>query len=362
MLPVVLSLVPRAYFPELRGGLEITARNTLGMLSGLPVDIHLAAATSSGSARLAVRIARKLMGPYQQRYRIDQHQVHADLYHPIDLAALIERLKPVALICHMSGAGLVQEVIDADIPTMFYVHGYGIKDALEKTKGMRMRRFAAESRFIGDLVTTATGELTEIIRPPLDPLDYRVDTKGDAVLVVNPHPMKGGQHVVKLAKALPHRRFLVVGGWAHTKANNEVILVEQALAQLPNVERISHLDDMRIAFRRSRCLLMPCVVEEAYGRAAAEAMIAGIPVLASDRGALPETIGGGGVTLSLNAPLDAWISQLDSMFLDEAYYQRLVMAAYSQAAEPDRQPAHVSAQLKRVIGELLGPAGRWHAA
>src|SRR4029077_5898603 len=45
-------------------------------------------------------------------------------------------------------------------------------------------------------------------------------------------------------------------------------------------------------FALTRILLVPSVWEEPFGRVAAEAMINGIPPLVSDRGSLPDVIGG----------------------------------------------------------------------
>ncbi len=46
--------------------------------------------------------------------------------------------------------------------------------------------------------------------------------------------------------------------------------------------------DPRHFYRVTRVLLVPTLVSEMFGRVAAEALANGIPVLASDRGALPE--------------------------------------------------------------------------
>jgi glycosyltransferase involved in cell wall biosynthesis len=46
-------------------------------------------------------------------------------------------------------------------------------------------------------------------------------------------------------------------------------------------------------------LLAPSLVRETFGRVASEAMANGIPVLASDRGALPETLGDSGFLFTL---------------------------------------------------------------
>ena len=54
-------------------------------------------------------------------------------------------------------------------------------------------------------------------------------------------------------------------------------------------------------FARTKLLLMPSLWLESFGLVAAEAMLNGIPVLASNRGALPETIGSAGFLLDIPA-------------------------------------------------------------
>ncbi len=56
-------------------------------------------------------------------------------------------------------------------------------------------------------------------------------------------------------------------------------------------------------FALTRILLVPSTFAEPFGRVAVEAMINGIPPLVSDRGALPETVGDGGLVM----PLPAWL-------------------------------------------------------
>jgi glycosyltransferase involved in cell wall biosynthesis len=56
-------------------------------------------------------------------------------------------------------------------------------------------------------------------------------------------------------------------------------------------------------YRNSRLLLVPSVAPEASARVVAEALINGIPVLASERGGLPENCAGGGLTFRLPSSL-----------------------------------------------------------
>jgi glycosyltransferase involved in cell wall biosynthesis len=351
---MILSLVPRGYFPHLTGGLEITARSLLDTLPETWDGAHVgAAAAPRGVPHWMARLRRRVLGPYATHYRIGRHWVHTDPCHPAQLGELTGRLRPSVVICHVAGVdNLVSQVVKLGLPTLFYVHGQQLPGALRQARDLPACRFAAESTFLCRLIRESFGVPVERVRPVIDASLDGIRQSGQSVLVVNPHPVKGGELVVRIARSLPHRRFLVVGGWAHVASEREVRNIERELATLPNVERLGHLQDMREAFRRSRCLLMPCLWEEAYGRTAAEALLAGIPVLASNRGALPETVGRGGCTLPVDAPLETWTASLEKIFRDEDYYQDMQSAARAQAAEESRQIPFIRNQLKRLLGEL----------
>ena len=66
------------------------------------------------------------------------------------------------------------------------------------------------------------------------------------------------------------------------------------LSGLTNLHRLANTPDPRDFYRVSRAVLMPSLWQESFGRVAAEALLNGIPVLASRRGALPEVLAGAG--------------------------------------------------------------------
>lgn len=70
-----------------------------------------------------------------------------------------------------------------------------------------------------------------------------------------------------------------------------------------NVFLMGHTPDPRRFWRVTRIALMPSVIAETQGLVAVEAMVNGIPVIASDRGALPETLGRAGIVCPLPARL-----------------------------------------------------------
>jgi glycosyltransferase involved in cell wall biosynthesis len=71
------------------------------------------------------------------------------------------------------------------------------------------------------------------------------------------------------------------------------------LSDLTNLNRMANTPDPRDFYRVSRVVLMPSLWRESLGLLHIEAMANGIPVLASDRGALPETLGDAGFVFTI---------------------------------------------------------------
>ena len=70
-------------------------------------------------------------------------------------------------------------------------------------------------------------------------------------------------------------------------------------------------DELDRLLLSGRAVIVPSLVEETYGLAATEGLAAGLPVLATDRGALPETVGPLGEGCLLPADSDrAWADGL----------------------------------------------------
>lgn len=66
-----------------------------------------------------------------------------------------------------------------------------------------------------------------------------------------------------------------------------------------NVGMMAHTLDPRQFWGTARLCLMPSLWWENQLLVAVEAMIKGVPVIGSDRGGLPETLGGSGIVLPL---------------------------------------------------------------
>jgi surfactin synthase thioesterase subunit/glycosyltransferase involved in cell wall biosynthesis len=102
------------------------------------------------------------------------------------------------------------------------------------------------------------------------------------VLFGNPCAVKGIDIFLGLADAMPDVAFAAVPTWG-TNAQDLA-----ALHARPNVTVLAAVDDMDELFRRTRVLLVPSVWAEARSRIVVEAMLRGVPVIASDIGGIPE--------------------------------------------------------------------------
>ncbi len=120
------------------------------------------------------------------------------------------------------------------------------------------------------------------------------------VTFVNPSPEKGVYAFARIAEELGRRRpdipLLVVEarGDEATLANCGLDLRRHG-----NVNLMAHTSDPRRFWRWTRLCLLPSLWWENQPRVAVEAMINGIPVVGSDRGGIPETLGQAGVVLPL---------------------------------------------------------------
>jgi glycosyltransferase involved in cell wall biosynthesis len=217
----------------------------------------------------------------------------------------------------------------------------------------------ANSPFTARRIRAAFGIEAPVILPAFDAGDYRAAARAardeQAVLFVNPIVEKGVMQVLRLAEARPAIRFAIREAWSGE--HHAVRHVRAQARALANVHWWAATPAMAEVFAGARILLAPSLWEEAFGRIVAEAQANGVPVLASDRGALPETVGAGGILLDVHAPLDAWLGALDRLWGDDVAWTALSRAAAAHAARPEIDIRHAADQWLALIDESLAGRG-----
>jgi glycosyltransferase involved in cell wall biosynthesis len=114
------------------------------------------------------------------------------------------------------------------------------------------------------------------------PFPLRADFSQGSITMINPCVEKGLDIFLALAAKFPHLEFMAVPTWG---AGEDVIRQLQAV---PNVRVRPAVDDIDEILRDTRVLLAPSLWPETFGYVIVEAMLRGIPVIASDSGGIPE--------------------------------------------------------------------------
>jgi hypothetical protein len=131
------------------------------------------------------------------------------------------------------------------------------------------------------------------------------------VTIVNPCAYKGISIFMALARQFPELSFAAVPSWGTTKSDS------QMLANLSNVYMLEPSDDVDQIFSETRVLLVPSLWSEAKANVITEAMLRGIPVLASDAGGNSEALLGLDYLLPVNQ-ISRYGSEFDTRLLPMA--------------------------------------------
>jgi glycosyltransferase involved in cell wall biosynthesis len=209
-----------------------------------------------------------------------------------------------------------------------------IRSLIGKTRGI-----VTVSNYMRDYIKRWSGlDSTVLYLPSYGPGPYTHFHNFDSgyVLMLNPCSYKGISILLALARSLPKVKFAAIPFWGTTPEDRA------ALLQLPNVTLLKperNLDDI---FKHTKVLIVPSLWGEAFPQVVGDAMLRGIPVLASNAGGLPETKLGVDYVLPVNMieryELDSngqvqpvvpeqdvsmWVKTLNDVVTDRALYERL---------------------------------------
>ncbi len=186
------------------------------------------------------------------------------------------------------------------------------------------------------------------------------------VTFVNPSQRKGVWAFVKIAEVLgrcrPDILFLVVES---VGTERDVVSCGIDLRLYNNVLFTSHTNNPRNFWQFTRICIMPSLWWENQPLTAIEAMSNGIPVIGSDRGGIPETLGRSGIVLPLperltgittilpnDAEIRCWVESIISLWDDSEGY---AMASQASLREFERwDTLQIVSQYERHFSALIG--------
>jgi glycosyltransferase involved in cell wall biosynthesis len=207
-----------------------------------------------------------------------------------------------------------------------------------------------------------------VIHPPIyggGPFPYYGNFDRGLITMLNPCAVKGLSLFLDIAQKLPEQEFGVVPGWGTTREDRRNLERLANLRFLPNARNI---DDI---LAQTRILLMPSLWYEGFGLIVMEAMLRGIPVIASNSGGLTEAKCGTGYVLpvhlidryqavydehALPRPVippndpEPWVAAITELLSDRAAYER--ESAASRAAASRFVESLDAGDLERYLASL----------
>ncbi|WP_413774393.1 glycosyltransferase [Marinobacter sp. AN1] len=120
------------------------------------------------------------------------------------------------------------------------------------------------------------------------------------------------------------------------------------IEQLGNITWLDRLHDMRKVYSKTRILIVPSQWREAWGRVVSEAHMSGIPVLASNIGGLPESVGPGGQLLD-PTDVEAWNSALRTMWNDPEVWSDYSTSAKNFSLRSDLRENDIAESYERAL-------------
>ena len=351
----ILFATGTPYLPQVLGGVEVSTHElaTELIVRGHAVSV-LARLSYNGLYGLRTGLAAALRR---------QSPCADDLGYPVIRSRepwkLIANVAApdVAVIQNGNPVKMVGAFAKRGIPTIIYHHGLGFESwpvvpAPGHPAHLPVAGYLSLSQFTADRFRRRYDIVTEVIPPVFRPERYRTERREKYVTFINPVAVKGVELALAIADRCPTIPFCFVKGWPLSPLARWRL--KARLKALPNVTFVEGAE-MTAVYRETRVLLVPSQWEaETWGRVASEAHYSGIPVVASDRGGLPESVGPGGVIISHDAPVDRWVGAITRLWNDDVHYAEMSAAAVAYSRRPaldiNQQMRAFEAALDRMLG------------
>jgi glycosyltransferase involved in cell wall biosynthesis len=178
----------------------------------------------------------------------------------------------------------------------------------------RARAVVAIGQHMRQYIQRHAGVAAHVTHPPLygaPPWPRFGQFGAGYVLLINPCLVKGVPVFLEMARRFPHVPFAGLAGWGTTGADRAAM---QALPNVRVLETVPRIDDV---LREATLLLMPSLWYEGFGLIAMEAMLRGLPVIASDSGGLLEAKAGTGYVIPVRG-ITRYLPKYDERGMPEA--------------------------------------------
>ena len=214
----------------------------------------------------------------------------------------------------------------------------------------------AIGRHMAEYIERSLGRPAVVIHPPIygsGPFPLLANFARGLVTMINPCEVKGISLFLEITERLPDLAFGAVPGWGTTAADR------RAVERLPNVRWVPNAASIDDLLAGTHLLLMPSLWYEGFGLIVMEAMLRGIPVVASDSGGLCESKCGTGYVIPVQG-IERYQPVYDELAMpcpvvppnDPAPWVEAVRRLITDRAEYERESAASRQAAHRFVGSL----------
>lgn len=329
------------HLPDVVGGLQTTVHELCLSLLAKNIEVRVLCGFTG---------ARDDTVSHYPRSDVSQGYQVIRLPDPVEsLPTVCAAFSPDAIIVQ-SGAPtvpLLLAALDTGIPALLYIHNVEYRELGGILLPDPDVLYLANSEFTAKRMQVSFGIDPEVLTPLVKPEFYQTQPLRQSVLYINPSVIKGAELAFQIAEKLPDIQFRYTESWRLNSTWRKYC--QRRAANLGNIEWSSFTRDPKVLYGDTRLLLMPSIWEETYGRSVTEAQLSGIPVVASNRGGLPETVGRGGELLDIHAPVKKWVNAVSRLCTDESYYAEKSQQAINHANRDSAQPENIINRLLELV-------------
>lgn len=285
---------------------------------------------------------------------------HPDPFEAAEFLRLFEsirrRPRPEVIVTY-GGDLLTREVLArsrrAGVATVFALHNFLYTD---RSPFADVDTVIVPSQFAADHYRRALGLECTVLPNLFDPGRARaVPREPKFVTFVNPAPEKGVYAFARIADELGRRRTDIPLLVVESRGSEATLLACGIdLRAHSNVFLMAQTPDPRDFWGVTRVCLLPSLWWENQPLVAIEAMANGIPVVGSDRGGIPEVLGGAGIVLPLPDHLTPESRHLPTAE-EVAPWVEAIVRLWDDAAFADEHRRRALAESRRWAPDVLKP-------
>jgi len=207
-------------------------------------------------------------------------------------------------------------------------------------------QFVAVSNYLANIYKEKLGVSSIVIPPLVEMQNYGVDSKRDRALMIGLNKRKGISLIESLTRLCPTIDFDIYPTWGKVPKNS---LMNLLMRRNAHIQRGTNNPNQ--LYGRARILLVPSY-DEGWCRSVTEAQQNGIPSIARKVGALPESVGKGGILIDEKKPAEEWAMILNDIWDDKVSYDRLSSAAYEAGQRPFVDPKNILLKWDHLIDSV----------